>query len=102
MSEPETSRHAVATWRVVLAFILDFFTAFLGLGFLVAWATGGLTEKGFSLEGGPAFLLFAGVVAYYVILNRFFGGTIWKHILRAQRVPRRVASGASSTSDSTP
>ena len=40
-----------ATWRLVLAGILDFITAFAVLGYLVAWATGGLTENGFNLTG---------------------------------------------------
>jgi hypothetical protein len=30
-------------------------------------------------------LMFALVISYFVIGNRFLGGTIWKRILRAQR-----------------
>lgn len=73
-----------ATWRVVLAFILDLLMAFVVIGFLVAWMFGGLTEEGFNLTGGPAFLLFGLIIAYFVIFNRFLGGTIWKRILRAK------------------
>ncbi len=68
--------------KKVFAFILDFITSFGGFGYLIAKFTGGLTEGGFELSGGPALLLFALVIAYFVVLNRFAGGTIWKHILR--------------------
>ncbi|MBO9098375.1 MULTISPECIES: RDD family protein [unclassified Rhizobium] len=73
-----------STWRRVLALILDLITAFFGLGYLVALLTGGMTEDGFQLNGWPAMLLFALVIAYFVIANRFFGGTIWKYILKAR------------------
>jgi len=75
----------VPTWRIVLAAILDFFTAFLLLGFLVATIFGGRTANGFSLEGWPALLAIVLIVAYFVIFNRFLGGTIWKRILKAVR-----------------
>ncbi|RCW24966.1 hypothetical protein DFR48_105312 [Ciceribacter lividus] len=74
-----------ATWRIVLAALLDFFTAVFVLGFLVASVTGGRTEGGFQLNGLPAFVLFALIVAYFVVFNRYLGGTIWKRILKAQR-----------------
>jgi hypothetical protein len=81
----EETVRKVATWRIVVAFILDFLTAFFALGFLVASIFGGKTADGFSLQGGPALLLFAAMIAYFVIFNRFLGGTIWKRILRAVR-----------------
>ena len=68
-------------WRVVIAAILDFILIFGGGGYLIARLTGGLTENGFSLSGGPAVALFAAVIAYFVIGNRFFRGTLFKHIL---------------------
>lgn len=74
-----------ATWRIVLAAILDFLTAFFVLGFAVATVFGGRTEGGFQLSGAPALLLFALIIAYFVVFNRFLGGTIWKRILRARR-----------------
>lgn len=85
MTVYEQSHKGPSTWRIVLAALLDFLTAFFGLGFIIASLTGGTTEKGFSLEGGPAFLLFALVVAYFVVFNKFLGGTIWKRILGARR-----------------
>jgi hypothetical protein len=74
-----------ATWRIVLAAILDFLTAFFVLGYIVASIFGGKTDDGFKLEGLPALLLFALIVAYFIVFNRFLGGTIWKRILRASR-----------------
>lgn len=74
-----------ATWRIVLAAILDFLTAFFVLGYVIASVFGGKTEDGFKLTGLPALLLFALIVAYFILFNRFFGGTIWKRILRARR-----------------
>jgi hypothetical protein len=55
------------------------------LGYAVATVFGGRTEGGFNLTGGPALLMFALIVAYFVVFNRFLGGTIWKRILRAKR-----------------
>ena len=85
MTETATPSSQPATWRIVLAFILDFFTAFWVFGFLVAIVFGGRTEDGFQLNGMPAFLSFALMVAYFVVFNKFLGGTIWKRILKAKR-----------------
>ena len=74
-----------ATWRVVLAFLFDLIMAFVVLGYVIASIFGGKSEEGFSLTGGPAFLLFALVIAYFVVFNRFFGGTLWKRIFRVTR-----------------
>lgn len=81
-SQPERK---VATWRIVLAALLDFFTAFFVIGFLVASIFGGRTGSSFALEGGPALLAFGLIIAYFVVFNRFLGGTIWKRILKAVR-----------------
>ena len=85
MSDTPQPANNPATWRIVLAAILDFITAFFVLGYLVAWVTGGLTGNGFQLNGGPALLAIALIVAYFVIFNKYLGGTIWKRILRAKR-----------------
>ncbi|WP_349961098.1 hypothetical protein [Rhizobium sp. ZPR3] len=75
-----------ATWRIVLAAIFDFFTAFAVFGYIIASIFGGRTEGGFQLNGLPALLLFALIVAYFILFNRFLGGTLWKRILRARRL----------------
>lgn len=74
-----------ATWKRVLAAILDFFTVFFAGGFLIGWATGNLTQSGFQLNGWPALLLFALIVAYFIIGRRFAGGTLWDRIFRIAR-----------------
>jgi hypothetical protein len=80
-----TERRDVATWRIIAASLLDFFTVFLLGGYLVGWATGSLTDEGFDLSGWPAAMLLALVVAYFVIAGRTIGGTLWQRILRAKR-----------------
>ena len=79
------SNQGPATWRIVLAFFLDLLTAFFVLGYLVATVLGGRTEEGFQLNGMPALVLFALIIAYFLVFNRFLGGTLWKRILRAKR-----------------
>jgi hypothetical protein len=77
----------VAYWRVILAAILDFLTAFFVLGYLVATMTGGTTETGFQLNGAPAFVLFGLIVAYFFVGNRL-GGTLWRRVLHVPPKPR--------------
>ncbi|ANV22823.1 hypothetical protein KP800_06385 [Agrobacterium pusense] len=74
-----------ATWRIILAFFLDFWTAFFAAGFLVATVAGGRTPGGFALNGAPAFIAFVLIIAYFVVLGRFFGGTLWQRLLKARR-----------------
>jgi DMSO reductase anchor subunit len=80
MSNPIT----VPTWKKVVAAILDFFTVFLIGGFIIAKLAGGETEGGFELKGLPALVLFALIVAYFVIGHRYAGGTIWQRILKTR------------------
>jgi hypothetical protein len=75
----------VPVWKRVTAVILDIVTVFWGVGYLLAWYTGALTKSGFELNGGPAFVLFVVVVAYFFIGRRYAGGTLWDRILRIQR-----------------
>jgi hypothetical protein len=71
----------VATWRKVLAAILDFATVFFGGGYLIGYLTGNLTSEGFKLEGLPALILFAVLIVYFVAGSKYLGGTIWQRIL---------------------
>jgi uncharacterized membrane protein YoaK (UPF0700 family) len=68
------------TWRQVFAAIFDFFLVLAIGGYLVAKLTGNTHQYGFKLEGWPALAAFALIVAYFVIGNRYFGGTLFKHI----------------------
>ncbi|MEV4606483.1 hypothetical protein D3C87_1565150 [compost metagenome] len=88
MSDAANISRQPATWRIVLAAILDFFTIFWASGFLVASIFGGRTDGGFALDGWLALLCFALIVAYFVVFNKFLGGTIWKRILKAKRTDR--------------
>ena len=81
---PETVEPA-ATWKRVVAAILDFFTVFFAAGYAIARATGGMTEDGFNLKGGPAFGLFAVIVIYVFVGRRYAGGTLWDRIFRIGR-----------------
>ena len=86
VSDPSTpglrrgSVHAGPTWKIVLAAILDFVTVMFGAGYFIGWLTNSLTDKGFSLNGDPALVLIAVIVAYFVIAQRFLGGTLWRRI----------------------
>lgn len=80
MSEPSKP---VSTWRKVLAAILDFLTIFFVGGFVIGKFTGGLTDNGFKLEGAPALILFAVIIAYFVVFRKFLGGTLWQRLLGA-------------------
>lgn len=79
-----------ATWRIVSAALLDFFTAFFLLGYIVGWVTDSITPQGgFQLEGWAALVCFALIVAYFIVFDKFLNGTIWKRILRAKRAAIR-------------
>ncbi len=71
-------------WRKVVAAILDFFTVFLIGGYIIAKLTGNTSEGGFELNGMPALILFAILIAYFWLGSRYAGGTIWQRILRTR------------------
>ena len=75
----------VATWKRVVAAILDFLTVFFAGGYAIASVTGNTTSKGFELNGWPALLLFALIFAYFFVGRRYLGGTIWDRIFRIPR-----------------
>ena len=71
----------VATWRRIVAAILDFVTVFFGGGYAIGAMTGDLTAEGFKLEGMPALALLALTVIYFVAGSKYLGGTIWQRVL---------------------
>ncbi|MDP2412094.1 MAG: hypothetical protein Q8M26_17660 [Pseudolabrys sp.] len=71
----------VSTWRKVVAGLLDFFFVFAIAGYAIARMTGNVSDDGFELRGGPAFILFAIVILYFVIFTRYLGGTLWQRLL---------------------
>ena len=81
MSSPDPVAKPVSTWRKVFAAILDFIFVFAIAGYVIARATGNVSDEGFELKGPPAFLLFAIVVLYFVVFSRYLGGTLWQRLL---------------------
>jgi hypothetical protein len=81
MSDQIEARKPVATWRKVLAAVLDFVFVFAIAGYAVAYLTGNLTKEGFDLKGGPALIVFAAIAIYFVALSKFLGGTLWQRVL---------------------
>jgi len=71
-----------ATWRVVVAFLLDLFFSFFVIGYAVAAVTGGTTEGGFALAGFPAIVLFALWIAYMAGMPRL-GGRVFQRLFKA-------------------
>jgi hypothetical protein len=53
----------------------------VGGGYAIGDLTGGLTEDGFDIKGGPALVLFALIVLYFVVGSRYLGGTVWQRRL---------------------
>ena len=51
----------------------------------IGWLTGNLTPNGFQLDGMPAWLWLATIVAYFYIGRRIAGGTLWDRILGIAR-----------------
>jgi hypothetical protein len=77
MSAPPGPAAPAPLWKRVIASILDFIMVFSVGGYLIGAATGGLKPGGFNLDGWPALLLFAVIVAYFYIGRRLAGGTLW-------------------------
>jgi hypothetical protein len=74
-------RHSAATWRKVVAAVLDFVFVFFIAGYVVGYLTGHLTNGGFELNGAPALVVFAAIALYFVVFTRFLGGTVWQRVL---------------------
>jgi hypothetical protein len=72
-------------WRAVVSFLLDFICAVLVFGFGLAFILGKAAVQGatvrFHFQGWPALLFMLLVIAYFVVFNRFLGGTIWRRAL---------------------
>jgi hypothetical protein len=71
----------VATWRKVLAAVLDFLTIFFLGGYAIGYLTGNVTAEGFHLQGTTALTLFAVIIVYFVVGSKYLGGTVWQRIL---------------------
>jgi hypothetical protein len=78
MAEPVA---AAPMWKRIIAPILDWITVFAAGGYLIGAATGSLEPGGFNLQGWPALLLLAVVIAYFYVGRRIAGGTLWDRLL---------------------
>ena len=82
MSTPVVAQPKQAsTLRKVFAAILDLIFVFGIGGYIIGYATGNLTSEGFDLKGGPALLLFAIVILYFIVFTRYLGGTVFQRLL---------------------
>lgn len=72
----------VTHWRIILAAVLDFISSLIVFGLIIAAFAGNLTENGLTLSGLPALIPFSLVFLYFWAFKRYFGGTIWKRILK--------------------
>ena len=68
----------------MLAAILDFIFIFGIAGYAIGHFTGNTTDEGFDLKGGPAFIVFAIIILYFILFRRSLGGTIFQRLLRAR------------------
>jgi uncharacterized RDD family membrane protein YckC len=85
MLEKENPMEAVGVGRRAVAIIIDS-VLLLVLGYAVAAATGGATSDGFAIHGGPAFLWFGLVLAYYIVMEAMWGATLGKRAMRLKVV----------------
>ena len=75
----------VGVGRRAVAIIID--TILLGIvGYLIASVTGGTTEMGFNLTGGPGLLFFLVVIGYYVVMEKTSGATLGKMAMKLKVV----------------
>jgi hypothetical protein len=80
MTDNVNTAKPVSTWRKVFAAIFDFFFIMFAGGYVIAYLTGGLKGDGFNLQGGPALVLFAVIILYFVIFSRYLGGTLFQRL----------------------
>jgi len=86
-------------WKRIAAGFLDFLLAFFGLGTVLGKifpaapsnAQGAGTTELFTLNGWPALLLIALIVAYFVVLGRT-GGTVFQRLFGMKRARRMAAA----------
>lgn len=71
---------AVGVGRRAVAIIIDTILLMI-VGWVIASFTGGTTTSGYEINGGPAFLLFLIAMAYYVVMEVQWGGTLGKMAL---------------------
>ncbi|WP_083649450.1 hypothetical protein [Salaquimonas pukyongi] len=81
----ERGHGRVSTLRVVTAEILDFLTVFFTGRYLIGLVAGTSDDAVFKLDKWQGLALVAMIVAYFYLLSRTEGGTLWQRILKARR-----------------
>ena len=71
---------ALPAFKWVMASMLDLFTSFVGFGYLVAFATGAVTEDAVALTAAGGAVVLALMVGYFAVFARL-GGTPWQRVL---------------------
>lgn len=71
---------AVGVGRRAVAILIDSVLLFI-VGYAIAYATGRTTSEGFNIQGGPAFLWLAIVLAYYIVMEKMWGATLGKRAM---------------------
>jgi uncharacterized RDD family membrane protein YckC len=78
--KPIVVQPTVGVGMRLVAAIIDL-VIYLIFAWLLAAATGGVTGSGFELTGAPALLSFLVVAAYFIGMEKMFGGTLGKLVL---------------------
>jgi uncharacterized RDD family membrane protein YckC len=76
---------AVGVGRRAVAILIDSVLLFI-IGYVIALATGGTTQDGYNLMGGPAFLLIGIGLAYYIVMEAKWGATLGKKAMHLKVV----------------
>lgn len=79
------NRGRASSLRVVTAEILDFLTVFFIGRYLIGLFAGTPDDAVFKLDKWQGLALVAMIVAYFYLLSRTEGGTLWQRILKARR-----------------
>jgi uncharacterized RDD family membrane protein YckC len=76
---------AVGVGRRAVAVIIDSILLFI-VAYVLAASTGATTAEGFQLQGGPAFLMMAIGLGYYIVMEAMSGATLGKRVMKLKVV----------------
>lgn len=74
------------SWKKIIAFLSDLIGSFFIFGYTISYFTGNINNDGFNLQGIPALFAVILIVSYFVIFNKYFGGTLGKKIFGIKNV----------------
>ena len=76
---------AVGVGKRAVAIIIDMILLSI-IAWIISMFTGGATQEGFEIKGAPAFLWFLIALAYYVVMEVKWGGSLGKLAMRLKVV----------------